>query len=60
MLKKPALTFIKLSCNYNFLTLGSDDKEREELGFFFRFLFPRRCPLLVITPDCKRLYPWLR
>ena len=55
MLKKPALTSIKLSCYYNFLTLGSDDKGSED--FVFLDFFSRRSPLMVITPDCKMIIP---
>ena len=55
MLKKPTLTCIKQSCNYNFLTLGSDDKQKESLAFLD--FFCRHLALVVITPDCKMIIP---
>jgi len=56
-LKKPALTSIKPSCNYNFLTLGSDDKGK----VLFAFLDFFSCISLSwsLLPIVKRLYPWL-
>ena len=57
MLKKPALTCIKRSCNYNFLTLGIDDKYKDNLRFLHIFCGCYFCwSLLWIV---KRLYPLL-
>ena len=52
MLKKPALTCVKRSCNYNFLTFGSNDKQK---GSFLFLDFFRHFPLLAVPIDCKKI-----